>query len=95
MPYDVVNTAEARHLAADNPYSFLHVVRSEIDLPPDTDPFDPSVYARAADRFGQFIQAFLGDLPSIPVPFDDDLRWLAALLANGHGQIAGKRGLDV
>ncbi|MHC4100054.1 MAG: DUF1015 domain-containing protein [Planctomycetota bacterium] len=49
VPYDVVNTAEARRLAADNPYSFLHVVRSEIDLPPDTDPHDASVYAQAAE----------------------------------------------
>ncbi|MHC4992409.1 MAG: DUF1015 domain-containing protein, partial [Planctomycetota bacterium] len=46
----VVNTAEARQLAADNPYSFLHVIRSEIDLPPDTDPHDASVYTRAAEN---------------------------------------------
>ncbi|MHC4142855.1 MAG: DUF1015 domain-containing protein [Planctomycetota bacterium] len=51
VPYDVVNTAEARQLAADNPYSFLRVVRAEIDLPPDTDPFDASVYAQAAETF--------------------------------------------
>jgi uncharacterized protein (DUF1015 family) len=55
VPYDVVNTAEARRLVADNPYSFLHVVRSEIDLPPATDPSDPSVYAKAADRFEQML----------------------------------------
>jgi uncharacterized protein (DUF1015 family) len=55
VPYDVVNTGEARRLAADNPYSFLHVVRSEIDLPPDTDPHDPAVYAAAAERFRQLL----------------------------------------
>ena len=33
VPYDVVDTAEARALAADNPVSFLHVSRPEIDLP--------------------------------------------------------------
>ena len=33
VPYDVVNTEEARALAADNPLSFLHVSRPEIDLP--------------------------------------------------------------
>ena len=37
VPYDVVNTDEARALAAGNPLSFLHVSRAEIDLPPDTD----------------------------------------------------------
>ena len=48
VPYDVVNTAEARALAADEPLSFLRVTRSEIDLPDATSPYDPAVYARAA-----------------------------------------------
>ncbi len=47
LPYDVVNTEEARKLAADNPSSFLHVVRSEIDLPVGTNPYDQQVYAKA------------------------------------------------
>ena len=37
VPYDVVNTDEARALANGNPLSFLHVSRPEIDLPPGTD----------------------------------------------------------
>lgn len=51
VPYDVVTTEEARALARDEPLSFLHVTRSEIDLPDSTPPYDPSVYARAADNF--------------------------------------------
>ncbi|MCP3902069.1 MAG: DUF1015 domain-containing protein [Planctomycetes bacterium] len=51
VPYDVVNTAEARQLAEDNPLSFLHVVRPEIDLPEGTDLYDASVYAKAAENF--------------------------------------------
>jgi uncharacterized protein (DUF1015 family) len=51
VPYDVVNAEEARALAADNPLSFLHVSRAEIDLPQGTDPYAPSVYATAASRF--------------------------------------------
>jgi len=47
VPYDVVSTDEARQLAASNPLSFLHVTRSEIDLPPGTDPYSADVYARA------------------------------------------------
>jgi len=47
-PYDVVSEAEARELAADRPYSFLHVSRPEIDLPRGTDPYAPAVYAKAA-----------------------------------------------
>jgi len=47
VPYDVVSTEEARQLASGNPLSFLHVTRSEIDLPPGTDPYSSEVYARA------------------------------------------------
>jgi len=48
-PYDVISTDEARERAAGKPRSFLHVVRSEIDLPADTDCHAPEVYD-AADR---------------------------------------------
>jgi uncharacterized protein (DUF1015 family) len=51
VPYDVVSTEEAREVAADNPLSFLHVTRSEIDLPPGTDPYAAEVYARARANF--------------------------------------------
>jgi uncharacterized protein (DUF1015 family) len=54
VPYDVVTRSEAEELARGNPFSFLHVGRSDIDLPEDVDPHDPRVYlgARAAlDRF--------------------------------------------
>src|SRR6186713_630253 len=51
VPYDVVNTEEARALAAGNPLSFLHVSRAEIGLPPETNPYDALVYAKAVDQF--------------------------------------------
>jgi uncharacterized protein (DUF1015 family) len=51
VPYDVVSTEEARALAAGNPLSFLHVTRSEIDLPAGTDPYSGAVYDRAAANF--------------------------------------------
>ena len=51
VPYDVVNTDEARRLAAGNPWSFLHVSRAEIDLPDGTDPHSPEVYRKAAENF--------------------------------------------
>jgi len=47
VPYDVVNTEEARALAADNPSSFLHVSRPEIDLPEGTDIYSDEVYEKA------------------------------------------------
>lgn len=51
VPYDVVNTEEARALAAGNPLSFLHVSRPEIDLPAGTNPYADAVYDRAARNF--------------------------------------------
>ena len=53
VPYDVVNTEEARALASGNDLSFLHVSRAEIDLPPDTNPYADDVYRTAAERFAR------------------------------------------
>ena len=55
VPYDVVNTQEARALAADSPHSFLHVTRPEIDLPDGTDIYSDEVYARARENFQKLI----------------------------------------
>ena len=51
VPYDVVTTEEARDLVRANPLSFLRVTRSEIDLPPDADPYAARVYQRARENF--------------------------------------------
>jgi len=48
LPYDVLNSAEARQMATGNPYSFLHVSKAEIDLPPETNLYDEAVYLKAA-----------------------------------------------
>ncbi len=55
VPYDVVNTAEARQLADGNPYSFLHVCRPEIDLPEGIDEHEDRVYAAGAANLKRFI----------------------------------------
>jgi len=51
VPYDVVNTSEARSLADGNPISFLRVSRAEIELPSGTDPHADAVYDRAVQNF--------------------------------------------
>ncbi len=51
VPYDVVNTREAAELAKDNPYSFLHVSRPEIDLERGIDLHDERVYRQAGEAF--------------------------------------------
>ena len=53
VPYDVVNTTEARALAAENPLSFLHVSRPEIDLPDGADPYSDQVYRKALENYEQ------------------------------------------
>ena len=55
VPYDVVDRDEAAELARGNPHSFLHVGRSDIDLPDDTDPHDPRVYSGARAALESFI----------------------------------------
>jgi uncharacterized protein (DUF1015 family) len=66
VPYDVVNTDEARALAGDNPLSFLRVSRAELELPPGTDPYSPAVYERAAANFARLRQtAMVEDEPSV------------------------------
>ena len=54
VPYDVVNTEEARALAADNALSFLHVSRPEIDLPEGTHIYADEVYEKARENFERF-----------------------------------------
>ncbi|HEX7314503.1 MAG TPA: DUF1015 family protein [Pyrinomonadaceae bacterium] len=54
VPYDVVNTEEARALAEGNALSFLHVSRPEIDLPEGTHIYSDEVYEKARENFEHF-----------------------------------------
>lgn len=54
-PYDVLNSEEARAEAKDNPLSFLHVTKSEIDLPVDVDTHSATVYEKAKENLQQLI----------------------------------------
>jgi uncharacterized protein (DUF1015 family) len=56
VPYDVVNTEEARALAGENPFSFLHVSRPEIDLPDGTDIYSDQVYRKAVENYQHLIE---------------------------------------
>ena len=55
-PYDVLTSEEARELAAGNPYSFLHIGKPEIDLPPGTDLYADAVYAKGKENFERFLR---------------------------------------
>ncbi|MGV3767550.1 MAG: DUF1015 domain-containing protein [Chitinophagaceae bacterium] len=55
-PYDVLNSQEAKVEAQGNPYSFLHITKSEISLPEDTDIHSQPVYDKAKQNLEAFIQ---------------------------------------
>ncbi|MDB5281700.1 MAG: hypothetical protein JWO06_775 [Bacteroidota bacterium] len=55
LPYDVMNTKEAREMAKGNPNTFLHVSRAEIDFPEGVDEHSPVVYQKAKENFYKMI----------------------------------------
>ncbi len=81
VPYDVVNTEEARQLAANNPLSFLHVSRPEIDLPDGTDIHSDSVYNKALDNFQNLIKSCPLETEAVPSIY------LYRLIMGEHEQI--------
>jgi uncharacterized protein (DUF1015 family) len=81
VPYDVVNTEEARALVSGNRWSFLHVSRPEVDLPSGTPPYSDEVYAKAADNFARLIRdcpLVVEEMPSL---------YLYRLIMGDHEQI--------
>ena len=81
VPYDVVNTDEARALAAKNPLSFLHVSRPEIDLPDGTDIHSDPVYRKAIENFAKLAK----DAPLVTE--DSPSIYLYRLIMGDHEQI--------
>ncbi|HQX52848.1 MAG TPA: DUF1015 family protein [Planctomycetaceae bacterium] len=81
VPYDVVNRNEAAELAAGNPLSFLHVVRPDIDFPPEQNPYDPAIYEKAAANF----QKLSSDGVLMRDP--DDCVYAYRQIMNGHSQV--------
>ncbi|MFA6814700.1 MAG: DUF1015 family protein [Lentisphaeria bacterium] len=59
LPYDVMNRKEAAAMAKKNPDSFLHITRSEIDLPDSTDAYAPEVYNKARENWLKLSQSVL------------------------------------
>lgn len=56
LPYDVMDSEEARQITNENPYSFLRVTKSEVDLDPGVDGHAPQVYAKAKENLQQFMK---------------------------------------
>ena len=90
LPYDVMNSDEAREMVKDNPYSFLHVDKAEIDLDPSIDLYDAKVYEKAASNLQQMIKdkVFIQD--------DKPCLYIYRLTMNGRPQtgIVGCTSID-
>lgn len=56
LPYDVMDSDEARAEVAKNPLSFIHVEKPEVDLPLGTSLYDPAVYAKAKENLYGYLQ---------------------------------------
>jgi uncharacterized protein (DUF1015 family) len=79
-PYDVLNSEEARIEAGDNPLSFLHVTKSEIDLPADTDSHSNVVYEKAKENLQQMMTA------GILFKEEQPCYYIYQLIMNGRSQ---------
>ncbi|MCG8604617.1 DUF1015 domain-containing protein, partial [bacterium] len=66
VPYDVINSDEARQLAEGKPKSFLHVIRPEIDLDPGVGEYADEVYRRGAENLNAYVES--SDSVEEPVP---------------------------
>jgi uncharacterized protein (DUF1015 family) len=80
-PYDVVTRAEATEFAKGNPASFLHVVRSDIDVPEGVAPDHPRVYAQARESLERLVRE--GTLLREQEP----ALYLYRLILDGHAQV--------
>ena len=56
LPYDVMDTAEAREMVKGNPYSFLHVDKAQIDLDESVNMYDKAVYEKARENLDKMIE---------------------------------------
>jgi uncharacterized protein (DUF1015 family) len=79
-PYDVLNSAEAKEEAKGNAQSFLHVTKSEIDLPDNIDTHSAAVYEKAKDNLQQFIN------DGILFREDKPCYYIYRLIMNGRSQ---------
>ena len=80
QPYDVLNSIEAKAAAVGNPYSFLHITKSEIDLKESTDVHSEEVYERAKENLTAFIKR---DVLFIE---DKECYYIYQLVMNGKSQ---------
>jgi len=89
LPYDVLNSQEARELAKDNPMSFLHVVKAEIDFGPDIDVYSDKVYKRGAENLQKFLQ------DGVLIQDDSPCFYIYQITVGSHTQVGLMAGASV
>ena len=67
LPYDVMSSGEAREMVKDDPYSFLHIDRPEVDLDPSVNIYDPAVYKKAGENLKGLLTAGINVREEKPV----------------------------
>jgi Uncharacterized conserved protein len=81
LPYDVMNREEAANMAEGNPYSFLHICRSEIDLPHVDNPYTEQVYAKAKLNIEDFLTN------EILIRDDEPMLYIYKQVMDGRSQV--------
>tara|TARA_B100001146_G_scaffold48044_1_gene41491 strand:+ start:2287 stop:3546 length:1260 start_codon:yes stop_codon:yes gene_type:complete len=79
-PYDVLNSTEARKMAENRPYSFLHISKPEIDLPENTKLNDPEVYKKGRENLSYLIDK------KILIKDEDDALYIYEIIFNNKSQ---------
>lgn len=80
-PYDVLNSKEARTEAQGNPNTFLHITKSEIDLPETVDVHTPEVYEKAKENLSAFLSRNVLFIENKPCYY------IYELIMNGRSQV--------
>lgn len=81
LPYDVMNSEEARDMVKGNPYSFLHVDKAEIELDPSIDLYDKKVYEKASENLKKMVT------DGVLIQDQKDVLYIYKLTMDGRPQI--------
>jgi uncharacterized protein (DUF1015 family) len=90
LPYDVMNSDEAREIVKGNEYSFLHVDKAEIDLEKSIDLYDKRVYEKARENLNNMIK------DGVLIKDNKPCLYIYRLVMNGRSQtgIVGCTSID-
>lgn len=80
LPYDVMNSEEAKEMVKGNPYSFLHIDKAEIDLPEGTHLYSDEVYLKAKENLQKF------EADDIMITDKTDCFYIYSQVMNGREQ---------